>query len=120
MKPSSFIRYTGIAWLVCSAPLLYADTSPSTTVDPYIESHLPGVLVESILTVDDGTIPDSDGGTTRLVGIPDVIGVIDGADLTPAEPDFFYLLVNHELNSTQGVARDHGEMGAFVSKWWSS
>ncbi len=55
-----------------------------------------------------------------MVGIPDGIGVIDGADLAPAEPDFFYLLVNHELNSTQGVARDHGEMGAFVSKWWSS
>lgn len=33
------------------------------------------------------------------------------------EPGFFYLLVNHELNSTQGVARDHGEVGAFVSKW---
>jgi len=117
MNPPSFIRYAIVVCLGLSTLHLIADTSPSTTVDPYIESHLPDVTVKSILTVDDGTIPDSDGGTTRLVGIPDGIGVIDGADLTPAEPDFFYLLVNHELNSTQGVERDHGEIGAFVSKW---
>lgn len=93
-------------------------TSPSTTVDPYLDSHLPGVEITSILTVGDGvTIPDTDGGTTRLVGIPDGIGAIDGSDSRINEPGFFYLLVNHELNSTQGVARDHGEVGAFVSKW---
>jgi len=92
-------------------------TSPSTTVAPYLQSHLPGMSIESILTVDDGTVPKAGGGITRLVGIPDGIGVVDGNELTPAEPNFFYLLVHHELNSSQGVTRDHGNAGAFTSKW---
>lgn len=58
----------------------FAATSPSTAVAPYLESHLSGVGITSILTVGDGSIPDSDGGTTRLVGIPDGIGAIDGSD----------------------------------------
>lgn len=92
-------------------------TSPSTTVAPYINSHLPNVVVESILTVDDGVVPKTGGGNTRLAGIPDGIGVIDGADLNPPDPGVFYLTVNHELNATQGVPRDHGRVGAFVSIW---
>ncbi len=94
-----------------------AGVSPSTTVDPYLVTHLPGIEIESILTVDDGTVAKTGGGSIAMAGIPDGIGVIDGAELTPAEPDFFYLLVNHELNATQGVARAHGNAGAFVSKW---
>ena len=92
-------------------------SSPSTTVAPYLDSALPGVTITSILTVDDGIVPKTGGGTTRLVGIPDGVGVVDGNELTPAEPNFFYLIVNHELNSTQGIVRDHGSNGAFVSKW---
>ncbi|OUW15781.1 MAG: hypothetical protein CBD18_08130, partial [Opitutales bacterium TMED158] len=107
----------GILSMAFFASAARADISPSTTVDPYVESHLSGVTVKSILTVDDGTIPKTGGGTTRLAGIPDGIGVIDGDDLSPAETGFFYLLVNHELNSNAGVERDHGEMGAFISKW---
>ncbi|MCW1925668.1 choice-of-anchor J domain-containing protein [Luteolibacter arcticus] len=90
---------------------------PSTVTPPYLRSHLPGVTVKSILTTGDGTVPKTGGGTTRLAGIPDGLGVIDGDDLTPAEPGYFYLLVNHELGATQGIARAHGDMGAFVSKW---
>ncbi|MGE9295376.1 MAG: hypothetical protein ACQKBV_03725, partial [Puniceicoccales bacterium] len=94
----------------------FAATSPSTSVEPYLTTHLPGIEITSILTVDDGvTISKTGGGTTRLVGIPDGIGAIDGADL--GENDFFYLLVNHEISATQGIARDHGGAGAFVSKW---
>ncbi len=103
--------------LLLSASALAQTTSPSTTVPPYVLPSVPGVLIESILTVDDGTVPKTGGGTTRLAGIPDGIGVIDGAELSPPEPDFFYLIVNHELNSTQGIPRDHGNAGAFVSKW---
>lgn len=106
------------AALALSAPVAIAQTtSPSTTTSPYLVSDLPGVTIESILTVDDGTIPRTGGGTTRLVGIPDGLGVIDGDDLTPAEPGFFYLLVNHELVNSQGIVRDHGNAGAFVSRW---
>ena len=97
------------------AALATGTTGPSTTVLPYIDSHLPGVDITSLLTVDDGTVPKTGGGSTRLVGIPDGIGAIDGDEI--GEPGFFYLLVNHELNSSQGVARDHGNAGAFVSKW---
>ena len=43
--------------------------------------------------------------------------VVDGNELTPAEPNFFYLLVHHELNSSQGVTRDHGNAGAFISNF---
>lgn len=92
-------------------------TSTSTSVLPYVVSHLPGVEVESILTVDDGNVAKAGGGTTQLVGIPDGIGVVDGSELTPAENDYFYLLVNHEISDVQGVARDHGNAGSFVSKW---
>lgn len=92
-------------------------TGPSSSVLPYLDTHLPGVTVESILTVNDGTIPKAGGGTTRMVGIPDGLGVIDGAELTPADPDHFYLLVNHEISASQGIVRDHGNAGSFVSKW---
>lgn len=107
----------GAALLCLTGAALAQGTSPSTTVTPYVESHLPGVQITSILTVDDGSVPRTGGGTTRMVGIPDGIGVIDGAELSPAEPDFFYLLVNHEINATQGIVRDHGNAGSFVSKW---
>ncbi len=108
---------TAAAFGPAFSPVFAQTTSPSTSVSPYLQSHLPGVEIKSILTVDDGTVAKTGGGTIRLAGIPDGIGVIDGNELTPAEPDFFYLLVNHELNATQGVARDHGNIGAFVSKW---
>ena len=45
-----------------------------------------------------------------MVGIPDGLGAFDNGDGT------FTVLMNHELSPTQGVARDHGGIGAFVSK----
>ena len=107
----------GTLSFVTSLSVAVTQKGPSTTTDPYLKTHLLNTTVESILTVDDGTVTKTGGGTTELVGIPDGIGVIDGDDLTPAEPGFFYLLVNHELNSGQGATRDHGSQGAFVSKW---
>lgn len=103
------------AGTVAAGAFAFETTSPSSTVAPYLETHLPNVLLESILTVDDLDIPKTGGGMTRLVGIPDGIGAIDGDEL--GEPGFFYLIVNHELNSSQGIARDHGNGGAFVSLW---
>lgn len=106
-----------VAPLLTSAIVSAQSTSPSTTIPPYLVSDLPGVSIESILTVDDGTVARVGGGTTRLVGVPDGLGAIDGADLTPPEPGFFYLLVNHEIVNSQGSVRAHGNAGAFVSKW---
>ena len=68
--------------IACTA--IQAATSPSTSVDPYLTSHLPGVTIESILTVDDGTVPKTGGGNIGMVDIPDGIGVIDGNELAPA------------------------------------
>lgn len=95
----------------------YAMTSASTSTDPYVVSHLSNVSITSILTVDDGTIPKTGGGTTRFVGIPDGIGAFEASLVDPLDTNFFYLLVNHELPSGSGVVRDHGNIGAFVSKW---
>ena len=81
-------RFVVPVFVCCSALLLIVSgvvsaqpTGPSTTVAPYLDSHLPNVSIQSILTVGDGTIPKSGGGDTRFVGIPDGLGVIDGADL---------------------------------------
>ena len=46
-----------------------------------------------------------------MVGIPDGMGAFDNGDGT------FTVLTNHELGNTQGIVRDHGSRGAFVSRW---
>jgi hypothetical protein len=47
----------------------------------------------------------------RMVGIPDGLGAIDNGDGT------ITVLMNQELGATVGVARLHGGLGSFVSKW---
>jgi hypothetical protein len=51
------------------------------------------------------------GGSYRMAGIPDGLGAFDNGDGT------FTVLMNHELTNVKGVARAHGGIGAFVSKW---
>jgi hypothetical protein len=66
----------------------------------------------SVLTVGDAVNYKPDGVTPyRMVGIPDGLGAFDNGD------DTFTLLMNHELNGSVGIVRDHGLNGAFVSKW---
>jgi hypothetical protein len=92
---------------------------PSTSRTPYVVPTAPGVITKSIFTV--GT-KDYIGGVNvdvaadivggyRMSGIPDGLGAFDNGDGT------FTLLANHELGATAGVARAHGQAGAFVSKW---
>lgn len=80
-------------------------TGPSTTTSPYMLPAVPGVSTTSILTVGD-TI-----GGYRMVGIPDGLGAFGNGDGT------FTLTMNHELGATSGIARAHGQTGAFVSRW---
>ncbi|MGB7980155.1 MAG: alkaline phosphatase PhoX [Candidatus Nanopelagicales bacterium] len=61
--------------------------------------------ITSLLTV--GDAPDG----YRMVGIPDALGAAPGVK---GKVD---LLMNHELRSSQGVTRAHGQPGAFVSRW---
>ena len=71
-----------------------------------------GVLTRTILTVGDSPNTKPDGVTPyTMVGIPDGLGAFDNGDGT------FTMLSNHELVSTVGVPREHGGIGAFVSRW---
>jgi len=80
-------------------------TGPSTTVTPYMIPAASNVTVTSILTSSDAI-----GGYT-MCGLGDGMGAFDNGDGT------FTLLMNHEMGSTVGAVRAHGQAGAFVSKW---
>src|SRR6266566_5736833 len=87
-------------------------TGPSSSQSPYLVRTEPGVVTVSILTVGDAVNYKANGVTPyRMVGIPDGLGAFDNGDGT------FTVLMNHELRSTHGITRAHGNKGAFVSKW---
>src|SRR5262245_26598854 len=96
-----------IVALIGACGLAHAqNTGPSTTTSPYVLPSVPGVSTTSILTVGDTV------GGYRMVGIPDGLGLFanqGGNDYT--------LMMNHELGGASGVARAHGQTGAFVSRW---
>jgi hypothetical protein len=83
-----------------------ATTGPSSSSSPYVIAVDPSVSTRSLLTVGDET---SDGTGWQMVGIPDGLGAFDNGDGT------FTVLMNHELGNTQGVVRDHGSIGSFIS-----
>jgi RTX calcium-binding nonapeptide repeat (4 copies) len=84
---------------------------PSSSATPYLVHIDPAVSFESLLTTGDPVGTKSDGVTPwRMVGIPDGLGAFDNGDGT------FTVLMNHELLATEGVVRDHGFAGAFVSR----
>jgi VCBS repeat-containing protein len=76
-----------------------------SSATPYLTSRDPNVQFTSILTVGDAV------NGYQMVGIPDGMGAYDNSDGT------FTLLLNHEIVHTAGIARAHGQPGAFVSKW---
>jgi hypothetical protein len=88
-------------------------TGPSTTTAPYVLPVADGVHITSLLTVGDGA---ADNGY-QMVGIPDGLGMIrQGANLV--------LYSNHEIGDSGspnftplGIARQHGQAGAFLSRW---
>ena len=57
------------------------------------------------------------GGATRFVGVPDGLGAYDGALPFFNDPNYFYILVNHEYSPGQGAIRAHGSDGSFISRW---
>ncbi len=95
-----------IAALPAQPAFAGTSTGPSTTKAPYVLPSTSGVDITSLLTVGDGGATDG----TRMVGIPDGLGARqNGSKLT--------VLMNHELQATRGIARRHGQKGAFVSQW---
>ena len=85
---------------------------PSTLVPPVMDSLLPGYGFQALFSAGETVNNKADGVTPfRMVGIPDGLGAFDNGNGT------FTLLMNHELGNTKGVARTHGGIGAFVSRW---
>jgi hypothetical protein len=129
--------------LCVSAAVAQALTGPSSSQSPYLVPSQPGVVIKSIMTVGDSVNLKSDGVTPyRMVGIPDGLGAFktpdrdddeddrrgghdEDEDEDEDEDDTFNLVMNHELGGSLvnnlvgplGVARAHGNAGAFVSLW---
>jgi Bacterial protein of unknown function (DUF839) len=82
------------------------NTGPSTVTPPYVVPVADGVETTSILTVSDA---GAAGNGYEMVGIPDGLGAT-------RQGNNIIVYMNHELGQTQGVARAHGEAGAFVSR----
>jgi hypothetical protein len=113
VKNNKIVAATGVAaaLIALSATTAFAATpgaenGPSSSASPYMLRSAPGVVTTSVLTVGDSV------GGYRMVGIPDGLGAFDNGDGT------FTLVMNHELGSGVGIARAHGQKGAFVSKWF--
>ena len=97
-----------------------AITGPSSSESPYLLRARPGVVTFSVFTVGDTVNFKPDGITPyRMVGISDGLGAFDNGDGT------FTVVMNHEIGGSisggvitpLGVAREHGNAGAFVSRW---
>jgi len=84
----------------------FIGTGPSTQTLPYVRPVAAGVDITSLLTVDDA---GSAGNGYEMVGIPDGIGAF-------GKNDNIVVYMNHELQTTQGIVRAHGQTGAFVSR----
>src|SRR5262245_20535746 len=78
--------------------LMPIDTNPAT---PSIDSK---VSFTPLMTVGDRV------GNFVMAGIPDGLGAFDNGDGT------FTVLMNHELEPTEGAVHDHDFAGAFVSR----
>lgn len=116
MRPSfRKVRITSLsaALLACGAvPSFGQFTGPSSSQSPYVVPANPSVITKAIMTVGDSVNLKPDGVTPyRAVGIMDGMGAYDNGDGT------FTLVLNHEINAGLGIARAHGNNGAFVSRW---
>ncbi len=98
-----------VALTALAAPPALAGMStskgPSTTKNPYVLPASDGVHIKSLLTVGDQPA----GNGFRLVGIPDGLGASRDGNAVD-------VLMNHELRPDRGIARRHGQKGAFVSQ----
>lgn len=87
-----------------------SSATPKAVTTPYMVRMHASTEIKQIMTVGD-SVKKTSGGTYRMAGLPDGLGALDNGDGT------FTVLMNHELTDTIGVARAHGGIGSFVSKW---
>jgi hypothetical protein len=112
-KRMRFVAVVGVSAVVAAAAAVAAvETGPSSSHSPYVTPSQSDVSTVSVLTVGDN-VPgtDADGPGYQMVGIPDGLGAYESGR------DTFTVLMNHELRVERGITRDHGAIGAFVSKW---
>jgi hypothetical protein len=132
-KPENALSFPmGLALL--ASPLLAQIQGPGSSASPYLVPTAAGVEITSILSAGD-TVRHFDGGTQiyRMTGTPDGLGAFDndrddeddwdegfrgmGHARCHRDEGTFTVVMNHELTNAEGVARDHGGKGAFVSRW---
>ncbi|MDP9483479.1 MAG: DUF839 domain-containing protein [Chloroflexota bacterium] len=110
-RRSSAIAIAAIAAVIGAGPVSAAPpstaTGPSTTTAPYVLPVADDVRITSLLTVGDS---GAAANGYELVGIPDGLGAT-------VKDHKLLLYANHELRDTAGIARRHGQTGAFVSRW---
>jgi hypothetical protein len=80
-------------------------TGPSSSQSSYIQPLVPGSTITAIISAGNAV------GNYTMSGTPDGLGAFDNGNGS------FTLLMNHEFGNTAGIARAHGAVGAFVSKW---
>lgn len=133
MKSTYLTRLALLATLpvgAISSSLAATDKADSSSEYPYLLPAQPSVFIKSLMTVGDAvSYKPHTAIPYRMVGIPDGLGAFDNdgeGDENDCDRDYkgerenrgtFTLLMNQELVSNVGVARDHGFTGAFISKW---
>jgi len=117
----------GVAVVAVTTAYAVASNGPSSSHTPYVLPSRADVKTVSILTVGDNAPgADADGPGYQMVGIPDGLGAFAGTGRGRWDDDddlrghrngrTFTVLMNHEIRQNQGVTRDHGAIGSFVSK----
>lgn len=104
------LKSIGILALLATCGTAFGQfTGPSSSQSPYV-IPAPWIAAGSVTTTSIFTTGDTVNGY-RMVGIPDGLGAFSNGDGS------FTLMMNHELGNTSGIARAHGQTGAFVSRW---
>jgi len=92
-----------------SLPINFITKNTTSSLDPFVVNTQPNVHFISLLTsgdtiISNGLIP------WVFAGIPDGLGAYDNGNGTAT------VLVTHEFDTSKGVVRKHGAIGAFISE----
>lgn len=92
---------------------------PTSSQTPFVVPAADGWEVVSLISAGD---PAKNNGY-RMVGIPDGLGAVAGKfeagrwGRYVADEKYMTVFMNHEIPAGGGIARAHGQNGAFVSQW---
>src|SRR5262245_35246256 len=91
---------------------------PTSSQKPYAVPAVADSGVETIALVSVGDRAEENN--YAMVGIPDGLGALPGKfeqGRYVADKAYMSVFMNHELTAGSGLARLHGQNGAFVSHW---